>query len=428
MERKVDQHNPSLQGIIDFILFLHDEFTSSNALSQYVCEMRKDLSPQALHRSYDSTVTEILKSSKIIKRSIPTIPKTAWDADVVLDHLLTLPPDNQLTLVQMSGKVALLLLLASGRRRIDLTRLNISSEHMTKTNDGYYFALDGFSKTNSWTPSIHQNMQYMEFTRYPHESRLCPYTAISNYLNLVRNRTPSRIPDHNSLFVITTLAATPASTDTLKRWIITIMHNAGVDTYRNFSTRAAHASKSAQMNDTIENIMNRCAWTKESTFYKHYLRPIQGTTESLANQCENIRRRFFCKPKTVLSSKDIIPIDAQHKTLSEEPVMPRSLREAPTEMPAETVELSQKLITAIVNSQQLGQPPSDDEWEPPRYHQWGPLSKLQTVLRPSTLKTCLHPVLITLNSQMMGFCLFLLPRHFKMIDHLQLLRLRDICS
>ena len=51
---------------------------------------------------------------------IPKLPAVSWDPDTVLDYMLTLPNPVKLNKVELSGRCLVLLLLSSGRRKIDL--------------------------------------------------------------------------------------------------------------------------------------------------------------------------------------------------------------------------------------------------------------------------------------------------------------------
>ena len=77
----------------------------------------------------------------------------------------------------------------------------------------------------------------------------------------------------------TTQPTKPASRDTIRRWMRTIMTDAGIDVkYRPHSTRGAAASKAKKFL-TTEQIVKTIGWKNSSIFAKYYNKPIKSAKE-----------------------------------------------------------------------------------------------------------------------------------------------------
>ena len=66
------------------------------------------------------------------------------------------------------------------------------------------------------------------------------------------------------------------SVDTVRRYLLTVLDLAGIDTniYKPHSTRAAATSKAKSKNVPIDLILQAGMWTNETTFSKFYDKPI----------------------------------------------------------------------------------------------------------------------------------------------------------
>ena len=132
-------------------------------------------------------------------------------------------------------------------------------------------------------------MQYVEFRKYPDKPKICPYVTMDDYIQYLLSYLTIC---HNSFFVITVPLYSPASWDSLKRWGIEFLRSAGVPTnFKLHSTQAAHASKSIQLGDSLDDVMNRCAWAQSSTFFTYYLHPLEEVSPQLVQK--QIQVKFY---------------------------------------------------------------------------------------------------------------------------------------
>lgn len=204
---------------------------------------------------------------KAIFQDRPSFPRchTTWDPQLVLNYLMSLGPDNELPLIQLSGKVTVLMLLLSGQRGQTLHLLD--TRNMTVSESRVTFRIGDPLKTSR--PGAH--MSELIFDAYPSDKKLCVVTSIVNYLD----RTKYIRGTITRFFLTTKPPIKLASRDTLRRWTKSIMEAAGINLniFSPHSTRSASTSKAA-LKLPLSTILSTIGWAKESTFTKYYKKPI----------------------------------------------------------------------------------------------------------------------------------------------------------
>ncbi|CAH3113986.1 unnamed protein product, partial [Pocillopora meandrina] len=120
----------------------------------------------------------------------------------------------------------MLLALLSGQRCQTLHLLSVSN--MVLKDDSCVFIINKLLKT-SW-PGKH--VSDLTFTAYSPDNRLCPIVCLSEY------------EKEDQLLVSFQKPHKPVSTDTISRWLKTVLEKSGIDTsvFKGHSTRAASAS------------------------------------------------------------------------------------------------------------------------------------------------------------------------------------------
>ena len=198
--------------------------------------------------------------------SNPPRPKysSTWDPSTVISFITSLEGNESLPLSVLTGKVVVLLALATLFRVSDL--FSISLRSVSFSISGVSFSLLSLRKSQRDGP-----LQSFSIPRCPDPST-CPVTALQCYLD----RTLPLRSDSNSENVFVTLKKPHlrASPNTIARWIKTFLHKAGVDTniFSAHSTRGASASKAASSGLSIDVILKTGHWSSSSTFYRFYNR------------------------------------------------------------------------------------------------------------------------------------------------------------
>ena len=257
-------------------------FSAMAALKQF-------LAPPYVHLLDKQLLHKLLSKTAATQRPLPDVTSETWDAERVLSGALQLPDNEELDMQVLMGKLVVLLLLSSGRRKCDLMKCAVDSKHMVRTPDSYYFALSAPSK--GYRNTSHSYMQFIQFKKYPTVPKICPYAALDYYFTHLRG---FRLP-HHDLFAIIGGKRTPASPDTVRRWGVTFLKAVGVEPEKAVlcQTRAAHASISFNSGDSLESIMSRCAWARTSTFYQFYLKGVRDTPEAMKLTDARVQREFF---------------------------------------------------------------------------------------------------------------------------------------
>ena len=258
----------------EFIVHLTQRYKSGNSVRGVITATRAALPHDVRHVFDAPIIQDALRKCVRSKVPLPSVPPVIWDPDKVLQFFRQWPQNSELGPVELSGKCLVLLMLASGRRKSDLHKLSVNENFMVYTSEKIYFACSSFTKGHRRVKS-HDFMQFIEFQKFDLDPQCCPYSVIMSYLD--RIRTPRRPQCDN--FFVTTDKGTPAHPDTLKRWALNILQAAGIDVtmYKTNSIRSAHSSKSYQLGESIDSIMDRCAWVRGSTFVDYYLRPIDDS-------------------------------------------------------------------------------------------------------------------------------------------------------
>ena len=191
-----------------------------------------------------------------------------WDVSVVLDYLKQQWLANEISLKDLSAKLAMLCLLVSGSRGQTIHMLDITDmvqENLTITF--HVSSLIETSKPGHPKPKVH-------LVPYPDDERLCVVTHLLKYLR----RTKQLRGDSNTrLFISYNSPFKPISRGTLSRWVKNTMQKAGLDTkiFKPHSTRAASSSAAAAKAIPIDSILGAAGWASANTFAKYYNRPIE---------------------------------------------------------------------------------------------------------------------------------------------------------
>jgi hypothetical protein len=208
---------------------------------------------------------------KAVFQENPTLPRyeVTWDPQVVLNYIKSLGPNRKLSLLQLSRKVTMLLLLLSGQRGQTMHLFDI--RNMTLTKSKLTVRIGDLLKTSR--PKHH--VSEVTFKAYAPDRRLCIVTAVKCYLEqteLIRG-------DITQLLITTKKPIKGVSCDTIRRWTKDIMKSAGLDMtmFSAHSTRAA-ATSAAAKRLPLATVLKTVGWSNESTFAKYYQKPIVNST------------------------------------------------------------------------------------------------------------------------------------------------------
>ena len=262
----MDNMSPKLETVINFLTSLYESDlgysainTARSALSTFItCEGK----PIGTH-------PVIIRLLKGIFNQRPSLPRNnvTWDPEVVTKYLKKLSPVTALSLLELSQKTVMLLLLLTGQRGQSIHLVDIRNVSVTNNHVKIRFG-DSLKTTR---PGFQQKEITMK--AYAPDRRLCIVTVLTEYLNRTK---PLR--QGTGLFIRTQKPFSNVSRDTISRWAKAVMEKAGLDLniFTPHSVRAASTSAAFRAKIPLNSILETAGWSKDNTFRKYYNKPLQG--------------------------------------------------------------------------------------------------------------------------------------------------------
>ncbi len=197
----------------------------------------------------------------------PALPRynTTWDVSLVLAYLQKLYPLEEITLKQLSQKLVMLIALLSGQRTQTLAVIDIDC--IRWKDDGCLVYIS--SPLKHTRPGVHQ--EPIKLSPYT-DQRLCVIKTLCAYLQ----KTKLCRGSETRLFISYQKPYGAVSSDTVRRWIKTVMDAAGVDTslFKPQSTRAASTSAAKAAGVSVDEILIQAGWSNCATFKTFYNKPV----------------------------------------------------------------------------------------------------------------------------------------------------------
>ena len=277
----------SHQKFMDFLIYLFEErhktvctVKNTYPVMRILCHAGGCPITPVVHQQ----ISMLLKGM-FIKKPDPVHVKSdsIWDIGLLLDYFAGGRPNSHLTLKDLGGKLACLILLVSMRRKVDLAQLDTGSLKWSADKRTCRFLLKKPTKTYSiYTKKSHaHNLQVLTLTSLPLDNEnpmdkeLCPVRCLKFYL---KRTNALRLRHINTrLFICTCEPFGPATLQTISRWVKEIMLKAGInmENVNKVNFRSASASRAYSMGVSLTTIMNRAGWSRGSTFTRHYLKNIE---------------------------------------------------------------------------------------------------------------------------------------------------------
>lgn len=215
----------------------------------------------------DSKIGEhpiISRFFKGVFRLQPTTPRYTqiWDVSQVLEFLATRYPLEELSLLELSSKLATSLALVSAHR--SQTIHSISIQGISSSAAGTWITITKLIKTSrpgSSSPKIF----LPNLTSKP---ELC----VSLCLNAYITRTKELRGNIDQLFITTTNPHRAASKDTVSRWIMMALKNSGINTkiFKTHSTRHAASSSALASGINLSTIRSTAGWSEGSRVFQNF--------------------------------------------------------------------------------------------------------------------------------------------------------------
>lgn len=212
----------------------------------------------------------VLRFMKGVRTRNPPKPRynKTWDTNMVVNLLRDYDTSK---LKKLTLKLTMLLALVTAQRAQTLSVLKI--EDMVDKGSDITFNISSPLKTKQ------ANTTSIELKSFTGDARLCIVTTIRQYLERTKDL---RSDNTESLLISWIKPFKPVHVDTIRRWILCVMQEAGVDIneFKAHTTRSAAASRAHDKNVPLESILKAGMWSKENTFYKFYCKDIQPGTDA----------------------------------------------------------------------------------------------------------------------------------------------------
>lgn len=264
LKKRICPFNAEISSIIEFLDLHLENINHCGTLNSY--------------RSAISLITDkpigdnhnIKRFCKGVSNLKPQTPKydCTWDPSVVLSHLETLYPNENLSLDSLSKKFVTLLALITAQRVQTLAVIKLKDIVISENEAKIFIS----SKIK--TSSTNNAQPVLKIPEFSNKKELCVFSILKLYL---AKTVILRSKDCENLIITTKKPHNAASRDTIRNWIRKMLSDSGIDT-RKFgvhSTRHAATSAALRNGASIEVIRKTAGWTRTShVFARFYNLPL----------------------------------------------------------------------------------------------------------------------------------------------------------
>lgn len=198
-----------------------------------------------------------------------------WDVQPVLQKLRSMYPLQDLTLRDLTLKLAMLMSLTLAARvqtlhLLVLHGMNITSDHISLQLGG---------NIKQCRPNF--NIKWVKFQAYSKDDKLCVCKTLLEYIARTKDLRQGSKNKDGKLFISFNKPHNTVSKDTIVRWIKSMLSMSGVDTtkFKAGSVRPAATSKAKAMAVPVTCIMQKAGWSRETTFAKYYDKRIETNSD-----------------------------------------------------------------------------------------------------------------------------------------------------
>lgn len=266
---KINVFDPSVPAVLKFLTMQFNKGSSFSSLNSYRAALSQIFGPNL---SEDFRIRRFFKGLSSLRPPKPKYNDT-WDPIIVLTYIKTMP--SILTLEQLTLKTAILLALATGQRVQTLAAIELCN--IKKFPDRLEIRILKRLKTTNTTKI--QPTLILPF--FPNDCTICPAKTLLSYID----KTETIRGGIQELFVTFKKPYHAVSTQTISRWLKTILKQSGLDVtaFSAHSTRHASTSAAARKGISYDNIRLAAGWTEKSqTFAKFYNKPLAPNANTFA--------------------------------------------------------------------------------------------------------------------------------------------------
>ena len=253
-KRKIDSFCPTLANITAFLAHSFDKGLEYRTINTYRSALSGVVPPiEGFPGGQYPLVARLLKGILNLRPALPRYQQ-AWDVNVALDFLRSVPANEALPLSTLSQKLALLLALTAPKRSSELKMLDL--RFMRFLPEGVVFQLPDLTKTSSDVKSVF-------FAKFDDCEKLCVVHCLQSYIERTKEFRQPLAPDIAcQLLVSYHRPHKPVKSCSIARWIKTILTRAGINTnvFKSHSTRSASTSKATAGGVPLEEVLRMADW------------------------------------------------------------------------------------------------------------------------------------------------------------------------
>lgn len=272
----VDPYDPSVLYVTSFLRLLLEGGASYSTINVARCALSAVLytgTPATI--GSDWMVGRVVKGCGNIQPPEPRYDST-WDVSKVFRQIESWGKNSELTLLRLSKKTVMLLLLCTAQRGQTIWLLQKSG--LKWTEFGARFHMRHQLKHNQ--PG--EPLSTVKIYEYPRNRNICPVTTLRAYID----RTKTLRQNIDQVFITTTKPHKPVARNTISGWVKKVLQSSGIDTqkYASHSTRAASTSAALVSGVNVNTLMQQASWKSAQTFAIHYNKPIEGSQGSVTHK------------------------------------------------------------------------------------------------------------------------------------------------
>ena len=265
-----------LKNILDCLNFIFQKqgiaFGGLRTTKNTLLEMRK-LAGMKTSKNHINYVNKYMRACFNQKPPSKRSYKMIWDVNLLLDFFNKSKPNSELSCNELGGKAMLLIMLTTMCRKAEVSQLKLSNVVRTENGD-LRFHLEEPTKTYNERNFTNQTgLQKLIVPRVPQNRKLCPVTALEDYLEKVEFVRGNL----DEVFILLKDPSLPAKNQTLARWCKDILHQAGIENYGIHSVRSASTCGALIRGVPLDKIIKQAGWSQVNSFIRNYLKPLKSS-------------------------------------------------------------------------------------------------------------------------------------------------------
>ena len=275
-EKKIDQFNLELDNILPYLEHCLDiEKVSVHGLlnCKSFIPVSRRLSGNPLMEREEELLKKFLSGVHNLNPVSEITAPVNLDVKILLDYFATLPPNKELTMQQLGGKLTLLFLICSISRVSEVHQLCISCIETPRDNTFIIFHLSEPTKTFTFKWLQQKGLQKLIFRTIPGYKYICPVHTLLDYLQ----KTASIRNNQDKLLILPN--GQPAAKATITHWAKDLLQDAGLGNVQVHSTRGSSSMACLVVGMNLSELAEKTGWLSISSFVTSYMKPIMTEAE-----------------------------------------------------------------------------------------------------------------------------------------------------